>query len=1042
MQNEVSASAPKKLANLNSEKLIRSFERTGSVDLDRYLSGGMEKIADLFHYRQCLISTLIQKLEHNEKKVLQKIITHCLDQLCENIRNEAFNVDPDPEEEYKIQSYFETLALIIQLSKENFSISSESKSRIKVFESMFQNFLNRNYSPLVRWGSLWVMRVSFDQGDSERYRLKVLQRVLESLDSPEYFLSARKTDVYFSALIFLVKFFLTEYFSEYVTKIREKIKKFTKRCPLSGFIIYSYLTHGQTRFSHFLKPILCCTDIEPVADEEKLRGLLPLDVASRAVQAIGVLGDKQDFEVLKANGFLNICSHLPSENRQLGSIERLTYHAQVEVLHHRGTHELKPAISSSLGFYLTDVFRNKLRYIYDESNHSLSIYAGLYNNIKKRIKSFAMDSESQHHLSSTAGFILSSINEEYFEHKSYQNQGKLKLSLSLLNQQLEELHSSIESIFLVDESLEFEKETVGSMREIVKNSFKEKPQDLTDFSHISFTLWAEGKKLGDPDIPQFSDYVKGGLKETIMKHVKASNESILNSIESKWNSQTFSEIGEISFLDIGAGVGNTTEAIIKHFPEIKKNILAVELVPAFVKHYSRRIFMIMALQWCISKTEPNFDVTCVNMDIHRFLQSLEKNEQTIDFANNDKLKAEALDDMMKEKKFDPVYPTLTANYLKNICTDEHSVLSALDAWGGTEKDRKLWQEEFMEKYNKCFNTYSGMLTERAYMLQKKVQQVQEFVHDGTQEAEQQLAILRKLSRTGKLPEKIIKQVAGILDRCSGKVRSLFGESRPVKRRRYEMIQGFDVTIANYVLHHIIKEYRQQIYKLLLDFSKEYAFFAISDPLLGESKFNRRYFNFTDEGVFASFGSLGSFIEEVEEIKNEEGFYWEKVGGEPAGDAGFYVLFQKMRSEKLKDEYERLRSERRRQELKKDEIDIKELDNAISEINNAMKEHPELESDLTKLRKKLGDMKVASLELEKLEDDFERANITEDRYLVQRKKLRTDIERSRNEADLISILHKIEDEDKKSNLQRLVDAIKSNKDFILVVLEIVKATLKH
>jgi hypothetical protein len=98
------------------------------------------------------------------------------------------------------------------------------------------------------------------------------------------------------------------------------------------------------------------------------------------------------------------------------------------------------------------------------------------------------------------------------------------------------------------------------------------------------------------------------------------------------------------------------------------------------------------------------------------------------------------------------------------------------------------------------------------------------------------------------------------------------------------------------------------------------------------------------------------------------------------------------------------------------------------------------SELTELRKKMETMKVASLQLASLRDDFERGNLTTEDYQVQSKKLRMDVERARNEADLLSIIHHIKSEEKKSILLRLKETITSNKDFIIAVAEILKSIL--
>ena len=127
-------------------------------------------------------------------------------------------------------------------------------------------------------------------------------------------------------------------------------------------------------------------------------------------------------------------------------------------------------------------------------------------------------------------------------------------------------------------------------------------------------------------------------------------------------------------------------------------------------------------------------------------------------------------------------------------------------------------------------------------------------------------------------------------------------------------------------------------------------------------------------------------------------------------------------------------------MKENDVDVSDLDFTIKKINAAIKERADLASSLLELRKKIERMKVAVLELRKLRDDFERGNITTEDYLVYSKRLKLDLERARNEANLLDILDRIKDEEKRSKLSRLKDAIVSNKDFILVVLEILSAVL--
>lgn len=127
-------------------------------------------------------------------------------------------------------------------------------------------------------------------------------------------------------------------------------------------------------------------------------------------------------------------------------------------------------------------------------------------------------------------------------------------------------------------------------------------------------------------------------------------------------------------------------------------------------------------------------------------------------------------------------------------------------------------------------------------------------------------------------------------------------------------------------------------------------------------------------------------------------------------------------------------------MTKNDISLDELNTTIQRINEAIKKSPEIKSELLSLRKKLEIMKVSIIELMSSRDDFERGNITTESYQVQSKKLRMDIERARNDADLLGMIDKVADEEEKPKLLRLKDAIVSNKDFIITVAEILKSII--
>ncbi len=350
-------------------------------------------------------------------------------------------------------------------------------------------------------------------------------------------------------------------------------------------------------------------------------------------------------------------------------------------------------------------------------------------------------------------------------------------------------------------------------------------------------------------------------------------------------------------------------------------------------------------------------------------------------------------------------------YLREICVHEDSVLKILD---NIKKNQNIWQDVYKD-YNDHLHTYSGEPLKRDVDVRDQVKEsitnvatkLVQYAHEiDSMPVSQLQENLREFS------QKCIEEL------------HVEHEVLPIKEEDLEIERDFDLIIANYVLHHLTLEYRKHIYKWLLDSSKDYAFFAVSDPLLGASEFNRRYFNFTDEGVFASFGDLGRYIKEVEIIENENGYQWKAIDRD-SDEKGFYVVFKKA---KIKHARERIENH----------VKINEFDTAINEINKAVEKHPELASELINVRKKLEAMKVSTITLEHLRDDLERDNIVREQYHVESKKLRIDIERSRNEANLLTILHHIPDEKKKSELLQLKDAIRSNKDFIIVVLEIMKA----
>jgi len=127
-------------------------------------------------------------------------------------------------------------------------------------------------------------------------------------------------------------------------------------------------------------------------------------------------------------------------------------------------------------------------------------------------------------------------------------------------------------------------------------------------------------------------------------------------------------------------------------------------------------------------------------------------------------------------------------------------------------------------------------------------------------------------------------------------------------------------------------------------------------------------------------------------------------------------------------------------VKRFDVDISDIEEAIQKTNEAVMKRVDARHELLELRRHLETFKVAAIQLTTLREDFERGNITAEDYQVQSKKLRTDMERARNDANLLSLIDKIVISRRESLLQRAKNAITNNKEFIITVLEIVKALI--
>jgi len=128
----------------------------------------------------------------------------------------------------------------------------------------------------------------------------------------------------------------------------------------------------------------------------------------------------------------------------------------------------------------------------------------------------------------------------------------------------------------------------------------------------------------------------------------------------------------------------------------------------------------------------------------------------------------------------------------------------------------------------------------------------------------------------------------------------------------------------------------------------------------------------------------------------------------------------------------------------EEPSIADLDQASEQIKELIVKRPDLEDRLKPLRRQLVEMKVALSELEELREEHNRGKLTEDMHLTRRMKLKTDYMLAREgikDTTINNLLSEVRNQNEKSRLQKIKDAIKSNKDYILFLIEIGSTILK-
>lgn len=119
----------------------------------------------------------------------------------------------------------------------------------------------------------------------------------------------------------------------------------------------------------------------------------------------------------------------------------------------------------------------------------------------------------------------------------------------------------------------------------------------------------------------------------------------------------------------------------------------------------------------------------------------------------------------------------------------------------------------------------------------------------------------------------------------------------------------------------------------------------------------------------------------------------------------------------------------------DVIESSEIDPLLENINTAFSkiEDVRIRKELDNIKHSLEEMKVAAMEIENLENQFQRGNITSDTYFEKHKKLVRDYVVTKNEIvdiEIENIQEIIESERKFDEKPNIRGVLKDNKGFIL------------
>lgn len=130
-------------------------------------------------------------------------------------------------------------------------------------------------------------------------------------------------------------------------------------------------------------------------------------------------------------------------------------------------------------------------------------------------------------------------------------------------------------------------------------------------------------------------------------------------------------------------------------------------------------------------------------------------------------------------------------------------------------------------------------------------------------------------------------------------------------------------------------------------------------------------------------------------------------------------------------------------MSKSEFSYEELDELLEKMNETIQEKPELSLRLRPIVNEIQRLKVAMLELDELKQEFYCGDLTEDTYLTRRKKLRMDITVARNRITgnmLPELVKDAKDDETKSTWTKAKEAIRANKDVIILITQLATTIL--